>query len=72
MPERGGDMPNTPRKAKTGRIPPMEHRANAHRSRPRMPQTGGRHAEDALKGQKLFSPGQSPWVTGIYVSILTL
>ena len=52
MPERGGGMPITPRKAKTGRIPPMEHRANAHRSLPRMPQTGGRHANYALKGQK--------------------
>ena len=60
MPERGGGMPITPRKAKTGRIPPMEHRANAHRSLPRMPQTGGRHANYALKGQKRSAQGSRP------------
>ena len=41
MPERGGDMPNTPRKGKKGAPPPMEHRANAHRSLPRMPKRAG-------------------------------
>ena len=40
MPEQGGGMPITPRKAKTGRIPPMEHRANAHRAAPADARTG--------------------------------
>ena len=61
MPERGGGMPITPRKAKTGRIPPIEHRANAHRASPADARTGRAACQLRPERAKALSPGQSPW-----------
>ena len=54
-------MPITPRKAKTGRIPPIEHRANAHRASPADARTGRAACQLRPERAKALSPGQSPW-----------